>query len=339
VKGIASPATGAWRRFAHLGAAACIAHGAGLFASPVLAEDTGGYPARAIRIVVPFAAGTQLDIAARLIGAKLAHAMGQPVTIDDRPGGAGNIASEIVAKSPPDGYTILASGSLIALLPSVIGTRAVDPATSFAPILRFGQPPMLIVTNPSLDAATLPELIALARRQPGRIAYSTPGVGTGQHLAMVMLSRRAGIELLHVPYANASQALKDVLSGEVPVFITYLGAVEPFLRNGQLKPLAVVTGKRVSSWPELPTVAETGYADFEVDSWNILVAPAGTPKAIIDRLYREVARIVQEADVREQFLIMGMEPSTSTPEQLAATIRTAVARFARIARDAGIQPD
>ncbi|HEY7945558.1 MAG TPA: tripartite tricarboxylate transporter substrate binding protein [Casimicrobiaceae bacterium] len=312
---------------------------AGLTMSGANAARADDYPSRPVRIVVPFAAGTQLDLAGRLIAAKLSEAVGQPVVVDNRPGGSGNIGSEAVAKSAPDGYTLLLTGSFITILPSTMGSRAVNPLTAFAPISKISEPPMMIVVNPALNVNTLGELIALARRQPGRIAYSTPGVGTSQHLAATMLQQRAGIELLHVPYANGSQALNDVLSGVVPVYFSYIGTVEPFLRSGKLKPLAIATDKRAINWPDVPTVAELGYKDFAVTSWNCVLAPAGTPPGIIDRLHRELARIVELPDVRQQFLTMGAEAMSNTPEEFGAELKAAVARWADVAKVAGIRVD
>jgi tripartite-type tricarboxylate transporter receptor subunit TctC len=303
----------------------------------VEAIDVGAYPSRPIHIVVPFTAGTQIDVAARLVGANLADALGQTVIIENKPGASGNIASEFVAKAAPDGYTLLFTGSLIALLPSVLGSSAVDPVSAFAPITKIGQPAMVIVVSPSLNVNSLPELIALARRQPGKIAYSSPGLGTGQHLAAALLSQRAGIDLLHVPYASSSQALTDALSGEVPVLFTYIGNVEPHLRRGDLRLLAVVTDRRIPTWPDVPTVAELGFRDYEIDSWNCVLAPAGTPREVIERLHQEIARIVLRPDVRERFLAMGMEPESTTPDQLASGIRLGVANWARLAKIAGIR--
>ena len=270
---------------------------------------------------MPFAAGTQLDLAGRIVAAKLADALGQPVVVDNRPGASGNIGSDVVAKAAPDGYTLLLTGSFITSLPSTMGSRAVDPIAAFAPISKISEPPMMIVVNPSLNVNSLDELVALARKAPGRIAYSTPGVGTSQHLAATMLQQRTGIELLHVPYANGGQALNDVVSGTVPVYFSYIGAVEPFLRSGQLKALAVATGKRATNWPDVPTVAELGYKDFAVTSWNCVLAPAGTSPEIIERLHGELARIVQQPDVRAQFLTMGSEPMSNTPENSAPSSR------------------
>jgi tripartite-type tricarboxylate transporter receptor subunit TctC len=303
------------------------------------AADAADYPNRPIRIVVPFAAGTQLDLAGRIVAAKLAEAVGQPVVIDNRPGASGNIGSDTVAKAASDGYTLLLTGSFIASLPSTMGSRAVDPIAAFAPISKISEPPMMIVVNPALHVKTLDELIALARKSPGKIAYSTPGVGSTQHLAATMLQQRTGIELLHVPYANGGQALNDVVSGVVPVYFSFIGAVEAFLRSGQLKALAVATARRATNWPDVPTVAELGYKDFAVSSWNCVLAPAGTPPEIIERLHAELARIVQQPDVRSQFLTMGSEPMSNTPEQFSGELKAAVARWSDVARLAGIKVD
>jgi tripartite-type tricarboxylate transporter receptor subunit TctC len=304
-----------------------------------IAADAGGYPSRPIRIVVPFAAATQLDLAGRIVAAKLAEAVGQPVIIDNRPGASGNIGSDTVAKAAPDGYTLLLTGSFITSLPSTMGSRAVDPVAAFAPISKISEPPMMIVVNPALNVNSLDELIALAHKMPGKIAYSTPGVGTTQHLAATMLQQRAGIELLHVPYANGGQALNDVVSGIVPVYFSFIGAVETFLRSGQLKALAVATARRATNWPDVPTVAELGYKDFAVSSWNCVLAPAGTPPEIIARLHAELARIVEQPDVRSQFLAMGSEPMSNTPEQFEAELKASVARWSEVARLAGIKSD
>jgi tripartite-type tricarboxylate transporter receptor subunit TctC len=301
------------------------------------AAADGDYPNRPIKIVVPFAAGTQLDLTGRIVAAKLADAVGQPVVIENRPGASGNIGSETVAKAAPDGYTLLLTGSFITSLPSTMGSRAVNPIAAFAPITKISEPPMLIVVNPALHVNTLDELISLARKEPGKVAYSTPGVGTTQHLAAMMLQQRTGIELLHVPYANGGQALNDVVSGVVPVYFSFIGAVESFLRSGQLKALAVATARRATNWPDVPTVAELGYMDFAVTSWNCLLAPAGTPPEIVERLHRELARIVQQPDVRTQFLTMGSEAMSNTPEQFSAELKAAVARWSDVAKLAGIR--
>jgi tripartite-type tricarboxylate transporter receptor subunit TctC len=308
-------------------------------ASSAQAADSGPYPNRPIRVIVPASAGTQFDIAARLVASKLAEALGQPVIVENRPGASGNIGSQVVAKAPADGYTLLYTGSLITILPSTMGSQAVDPVTAFAPISNLAEPPIIIVVHPSLNVNTLAELIALAKRQPGKIAYATSGVGTIQHLTAVVISQKAGIDMIHVPYTNTGQALTDVLSGKVPVYFTFLGASDAYLKNGQLKALAVASNRRMRAWPDIPTVVELGYEEAAADPWNGVLAPADTPPEIVNLLYRELARIVQQPDVRDRFMQMGMEPSATTPEQFSAQIKEAVTRWPPVARSVGIRPE
>lgn len=321
--------------------AALVAAGAacsGLQPSIAQAESAGAWPTRTVHIVVPFAAGTFVDVISRIVGSKLAEALGQPVVVDNRPGASGNIASEVVANSPPDGYTLLNGGVFVTMLPAIYGEKAVNPA-SFAPITRMTNAPMVIVAHPSLEVNTLADLVARARREPARIAYATSGVGTTPHLAAAMWSQRAGVELLHVPYANTNAAIKDVLSGEVPVMFSFLGTVEAFIRGHQLKALAVTSAKRDARWPDIPTVAEQGYPGFDVATWSGLLAPAGTPPEIIDRLYRETVRILQQSEVRDKILSLGNEPVGNTPEQFAAEIRADVPRWKAVATKAGIRAE
>ncbi len=261
------------------------------------------------------------------------------MVIENRPGASANIGSEQVAKAPPDGYTLLLTGSLITLLPSTMGAVAVNPVTSFAPITKLAEPPIVIVAHPSLNVSTLSELIALARREPGKITYATAGIGTVQHLIAAIISRQAGVEMVHVPYANSGQALKDVLAGAVPVYFTFLGPIDAQLKSGQLKALAVASTRRMRAWPDIPTVVDLGYKEAVADPWNGVLAPAGTPPEIIDRLYREFVRIVQQPDVRERFALMGMEPLTPSPDQFSDEIREAVARWPAIVKAEGIRSE
>jgi len=327
------------RRGIGIAATACIAAAGFGASSSAQAADAGGYPNRSIRIIVPTTPGSQLDTATRMLGAKLAGAVGQPVTIENHPGASYNIASELVAKAPADGYTLLCTGSGITLLPSTLGKIAVDPVASFAPVTKLAIVPMVIVVHPSLGVRTLDELLELARQRPGRIAYSTFGVGTLQHLTATLIARHAGVELLHVPYASAGQTLKDLLSGEVPVSFAFMGPIDAHLKSGQLRALAVASDHRMSAWPDIPTVVELGIKEAAVEPWNGVLAPAGTPPEIVDRLYREIAKILQESDVGVRLAQMALEPVGSTPERFAADIREAVARWPAIVRSVGIRPD
>lgn len=324
------------RRCVVVATIACLAAAPSPGGLAALLDATGAYPERSIHIIVPFAVGTQLDIAARIVGAKLADAVGQPVVIENRPGASGNIGSEIVARSAPDGYTLLMTGSLITLLPSTLGPNAVNPVVSFAPVSKLAKVPLVILVHPSLGVTTLPELVTLARRQPGRIAYATPGVGTTSHLAAAILAQEAGIDLLHIPYVDTGMALREVLTGEPPVYLAFRGPIDAYVRSGQLKALAVAGSNRMLAWPDVPTVAELGYPDAAIDPWNGVLAPARTPPTIVARLYREFASIMHQTDVREQFMQLGMEPLATMPEAFAAEIRESVARWPALINATGI---
>ena len=296
------------------------------------------YPTRPIRLVVPFAAGSQADITARLVGAKLSEAVKQPVFVENMPGASANIGGEAVARAAPDGYTLLQGGSLMTLLPALSVATVVDPVTAYAPVAKFAEPRMLIMVNASLGVSTLAELFARARQAPGKIAYATAGIGTVQHLAMAIIAQKAGVDLLHVPYANSGLALKDVLSGEVPVYVSFLGPLNAQLQSGQLKGLAVVSTKRIAAFPDIPTVVELGYPEASMAPWNGILAPAGTPPEVVALLNREFARIVELPDVRERFAQMGMVPLAPTPAEFAADIRDWVVRWPAIVKSVGIEP-
>jgi tripartite-type tricarboxylate transporter receptor subunit TctC len=327
------------RRCANTIVTACFA--VVLTAAPVAANAAGPepFPSRPIHLIVPFTAGNQLDVFARVIGGRLEEAMGQPVIVENRPGVSGNVASEAVAKASPDGYTLLVSGVLITLLPLTYGSRAVEPTASLAPITRLAQQPIVIAVNPSLNVNSLSGLIALARRSPGKISYATSGIGTAQHIAMTMLAQRAGIELLHIPYVNSGQLIGDVLSGEVPIAMSFPGTVGPLVKAGRLKALAVTSPHRALAWPDTPTVAESGFPGFDVLSWAGVLAPAGTPPEIIDRLHREIVRILSIPEVRSVFLAQSAEPVGNTPAEFAAEIKASIARWAPVVRAAGIKAD
>jgi tripartite-type tricarboxylate transporter receptor subunit TctC len=296
------------------------------------------YPTRPIRLVVPFAAGSQADITARLVGAKLSDALKQPVIVEDMPGASGNIGGEYVARAPADGYTLLFGGSLMTLLPFTSAAPMVDPVAAYAPVAKLAEPPLVIVVGTAFDASTLAEVLARAKEKPGRIAYATLGIGSVNHLAMSMIARKAGVDLIHVPYANTPLAIKDVVAGEVPLVVTFLGPVNAHLQAGQVKAVAVVSTRRASAIPDVPTVVELGYPEAAMAPWNGILAPAGTPREIVRMLNREFATIVAQPDMRERFAQMGMTPLAPTPEQFAAEIREAVARWPAIVKAAGIEP-
>ncbi|HSQ82613.1 MAG TPA: tripartite tricarboxylate transporter substrate-binding protein [Casimicrobiaceae bacterium] len=308
-------------------------------ASAVRAAEAGTYPSRPIRIVVPFAGGTWVDSVARIVADKLAADVRQPVVVDDRPGASGSIAADFVAKAPADGYTLLVGGVFLTTLVAIDAPHAVDPLGAFVPITRWTNAPILIVANPSLGVATLGDLFALAHRQPGRVAYATSGVGTTPHLVAVMLTQRAGVDMLHVPYVNTNTEAKDVLAGEVPVMFTFTGTVDSLVRSGRLKALAVTTRERSAVWPEVPTVAEQGFPGFDVATWSGALAPIGTPPAVVAALHREFARILQEPDVREKIAALGLQVDGADPARFAADMKSDLPRWKAVARSAGLRND
>ena len=316
--------------------AACALALAGL--APAAAQDAAPYPSRPIRIVVPNAAGSG-DIVPRLLATKLAASVGQPVVVENRPGASFNIASEIAAKAPADGYTLLYSFSGMTLVPHVIGPTAVDPVASFAPIVKLLTIPVIIAVNPALGVRTLDELVALARQRPGTIAYATGGIGSIPHLAAAMFSGSAGIELLHAPYTNIGQAAADVVAGTVPVYFTYYSQSQAHLQSGAMLPLAVAGPRRTGVLPDVPTVVELGYHEATVEPWAGMFAPAGTPPEIVNRLNREFNAMLASPDVRERFAQLGLDPLGSTPERFASDIRAQVARWPAIVKAAGLKRD
>jgi tripartite-type tricarboxylate transporter receptor subunit TctC len=305
-------------------------------AVPLACAAADSYPSRSLRIIVSFPPGTTTDTLARTVAQRLGEALGQPVIVENRPGAAGNVGLALAAKAPPDGYTLTIGGAAMCINPAIYGKKVVDPVHDFAPVAKLASSPIVIVAHPSVKANTLQELIELARNTPQKLAYSTPGVGTPTHVAAELLAQRANIELLHVPYPGSGQLLTDVISGEVPVAFTLLGAAQPFLKSGQLKAIATTGTERVAALPDTPTVAESGFPGYEVTTWYSILVPAGTPADVIERLNRELVRVIALPDVRERLIAIGMVPGTSTPGELAANIRAEVARWGPIIKAAGI---
>jgi tripartite-type tricarboxylate transporter receptor subunit TctC len=310
-------------------ALALIAGGAG-------AADSVAYPSRPVRIVVAYAAGTQMDAVARMVGARYSELAGQPVIVENRAGASGNIAADFVAKAPPDGHTLLVTGVNLTIQPSTAGARAVDPVRALVPVTKLVTQPIVILAYPMLGADSLADVIQLARKEPEHLSFTTGGVGTSPHLCAEMLATQAGVRMTHVPYANALQGVRDVIAGMVPLNFTVLSAGMPFIRSGQLKPVAVTSLRRVGAFPNLPTVSESGFPGFESSSWYGLLAPAGTPAEIVERLQRDVAGILAQAEIRDKLVGMGVEIIGNRPEQFAAEIRAEVSQWPRIVKAAGI---
>jgi tripartite-type tricarboxylate transporter receptor subunit TctC len=307
-------------------------------ATAATAQDAAPYPNRPIRLIVPHAPGSG-DIVPRMFADRLAARLGQPIVLENRPGASFNIASEIAAKAPADGYTLLYSSSAITLLPQTLGPTAVDPVAALAPIAKVLTIPVIIVVNPAFRARSLDDVVAMARQRPGRVAYATTGVGTLPHLVATMISNRAGIDLLHVPYANIGVAAANVVAGEVPVYVTFYSQVAGHLKSGALVPIAVASKSRTAVLPDVPTTGELGYPDATVEPWAGFFAPAGTPREIVEMLGREFNAIVALPEVRDRYFQLGMDPLTSTPERFASDLRAQVASWPAIVKAAGLKRD
>jgi tripartite-type tricarboxylate transporter receptor subunit TctC len=300
-------------------------------AAPAFAQSTGDYPVRPIHFIIPNTVGGTSDILARLIGARLSDAMGQPVIVESRPGAAGRIALDHMSKAAPDGYTILlGNNGTNAIVP---GAQAADDS-ALVPVIKLASLAIVIAATPRLEVKSLTDAIERARRKPDSLAYASSGIGSTSHMAAALLSRRAGIKLLQVPYAGTASAVKDVLAGEVPLIFTHLATVATLIRAGQLRALAVTGLHRTAAFPDIPTVAESGFPGFDVVTWHGVLAPPGTPREIVMRLHAELARVVATEDMRAQLTNMGMEPLSGTPEEFAADIKADRQHWATVIHDA-----
>ncbi|MDE2210828.1 MAG: tripartite tricarboxylate transporter substrate binding protein [Betaproteobacteria bacterium] len=295
------------------------------------ATEGGAYPNRPVRLILPSTIGGTSDLLARLIGARLGDALGQPIVIEARPGAAGRIAVDYVAGSPPDGYTLLLANNGANAI-AAAGRDSAEAATRFAPVTMLAQLPIVVAVTPALGIDTLQELIRRARAAPGSLFYASGGAGSTSYTAGALLFERAGVHLVDVPYAGTSVAVKDVLSGQVPVLFTHLGTVATLIQAGRLRALAVTGAHRMADFPDLPTAAESGFPGFDVTTWHGIVAPLGTPRRILARLHDELVRLVGLPDVRRQLAAMGMEPVGDTPEEFATAIAADIRQWTIVLR-------
>jgi|KBSMisStandDraft_5_1062788.scaffolds.fasta_scaffold00178_40 tripartite-type tricarboxylate transporter receptor subunit TctC len=297
------------------------------------------YPAKPIRLVVGFAAGGPSDVAARTIAQKLTEKWGQQVIVDIRPGAGGNIASEIVAKAPADGYTLLEPAFAHAVNPFLYSKLPFDTLKDFAPVLLFASIANVLVVHPSIPAQSVKELIAFAKTRPGQLSYGSSGNGTASHLAGELLNLMGGIKIAHIPYKGLAPAHTEVMGGQIGLLFDGIVTGIPAVKAGRLRALAVTTVKRWQGTPDIPTMSEAGLTGFEVNSWYGLIAPAGTPREIIMKLNTEVARSLREPDARERLYSIGAEPMNNTPEEFAAYINAEMAKWSKVVKTAGIRAD
>ena len=309
-----------------------------VFAGAAVAQPA--YPSKPIRIVVPFAPGGTSDILARLIGPKLTEAWGQPVIIENRTGANGNVGADYVAKSAPDGYTLLlADMGALTIGPSVYPTLPFDPVKDFAHIVMVSYSPHILAVHPSVPVSNVQELIAYAKARPGQLNFAVSGTGGAPHLAGIEFQQRTGVQWAYIPYKGGSQAVIDVVAGQANILFNGMLATYPSVKGGKLKALAVSSAKRVASAPDLPTVAEQGLPGFETGSFQGVVAAAGTPREIVVKLNAELTRILNTQDMKDKLAAQGTEVRAGTPESFAAFIRDEKARWAKVVKESGAKFD
>jgi tripartite-type tricarboxylate transporter receptor subunit TctC len=309
----------------------------GILALAVAPCCAQGYPDKPIRMVVAFAPGGAPDIIGRVVGQRLNERIGQPVIIDNRPGATGNIGAEIVAKAPPDGYTVFMATVSVAISPNFYRALPFDPVKSFDPVSRVAIVPLLLVVHPSLPARSVAELITLAKSRPGTLNYASVGNGSPQHLSAELFNATAGIRTVHVAYKGGAPATTAILSGETQLYFAGMPPALPHVKAGRLRGLAVSTARRSPSAPDIPTVSEAGLAGFEADYWHGILAPRGTPRARIDRLNAELVQVLGAVDIQSQLVNAGAQAVTSTPAEFAAFIRAETDKWTRVARIAGVK--
>jgi len=297
------------------------------------------YPNRVVKIIVPFAPGGPSDIIARLLSQKLSENLGKSFIVENKPGGSANIGIAQVAKSPADGYTLLLVSSSFVINPSLFGNPGFDVFKDFAPIGMPVSSPNILVAHPSFPAKNMKELIALVKANPGKFDYASPGNGTGPHLSAELLVLKANIDMKHIPYNGGGPALQAVLANQVPLGLSALPPAMSQVSGGKLVALALTSKSRISTLPNLPTIAESGFPDFEGDTQQFVAAPAGTPKAIVDLLNTEMTKIVNAPDMREKLTSMGYLISSPTPDQTNQIIKTEVDKWSKVIKSANIKPD
>jgi len=321
-------------RLARAGRALSFAVLAGVCANAAAQE----YPVKAIRFIAPNLPGGPTDILARLIGQKLAESFGQPVVIENRAGAGGNIGTEAAAKSPPDGYTLVTgNNATFGANVSLYKNLGFDPIKDFAPLVLVATQPNILVVHPSLPVTSVRQLIVLAKARPGELNYAGSGMGAVAHLAAELFKSMAGVNIVHIPYKSAAPALIDVIAGQNQLMFATSLSVQPHIRSGKLRALAVTTAKRSRLMPELPTIAEAGVPGFEAMTWHGVLTTGGTPPAIVNKLSAEINRILQLPDVRERLGSLGAEIVGGTPKEFAAHIQREIPKWAKVIKDAGVR--
>jgi tripartite-type tricarboxylate transporter receptor subunit TctC len=307
--------------------------------APLPASAVEAYPARPIRFIVPFPPGGGNDIVGRIIAAKLTEGLGQQVVVDNRGGAGGTVGTDITAKAPPDGYTMLVNNISLAVNHTLVRKLPYDTLRDLAPVSLVGRQPNVLVVYPGIAAKSLRELIDLARAKPGELNYGSGGNGTASHLATEMLKLMTKTDITHVPYKGLGPALTDLIGGRVELIISTMASALPQVKTGKLRPLAVTTTRRSSFFPQVPTMDEAGVKGYEFSTWYGLLVPAGTPHAILERLNLAVQKAVASPAVAEQFAAQGLEPASSSPREFAAYLKSEIAKWGRVIKASGATPE
>ena len=297
------------------------------------------YPSRPVRIIVPYVPGGGVDFVGRTIAQKLSETWGSPVIVENRPGAGTNIGSELVARSAPDGYTLLVGGVPNSVNVTLYKKLSYDILKDFAPITRTTTAPNILVVHPSVPAKSVKELLALAKSRPGQLTYASAGVGSSNHLSGELFRTLGGVDILHVPYKGGGAAVTDLMGGQVSMYFGTTPSTAPHVKSGRLRALGLTSAKRSPLLPELPTIAEAGLPGYDQSAWHGLLAPAATPQPIIDRLHGDVVRALRSPDVVQRMASQGVDVITSTPAEFAAFLRQDIAKYAKLVKSAKITVD
>jgi tripartite-type tricarboxylate transporter receptor subunit TctC len=305
--------------------------------TPVLAQP---YPAKSIRMIVPFPPGGPNDILGRVMAAELGRLLGHQVVIDNRGGAGGTLGSDLAAKAPPDGYTLLLSGTAsLSIAPSLYAKLPYDPVRDFAPVSLIATAPSILIAHPALPVRTVKDVIALAKARPGQLNFASAGIGTPPHLAGELFKSMAGVSIVHVPYKGGGPALTDLIAGQVELYFSGISSAVAMVKEGKARGIAVTSAKRTSIMPEMPTIAETGLPGYEVGNWYAIVAPARTPEPIVARLNADIVKVLGAAEMKRRLVELGADPVGSSPEELARYQQAELAKWAKVVRSAGIKPE
>ena len=303
---------------------------------PAVAQQ---YPTKPIKLILPFPTGGATDVMSRILAEKLTPRLGQTVIVENKPGAGTMLASEYVAKAPADGYTLLMAASSLVIAPSLYSKVNYDPIKDFTPVTQVAAVIHLVVVNPNLPVKSIQDLIAYLKANPGKVSYGSTGSGTSTHLEAELFKKMAGVEIQHIPYKGSTPALADLVGGQTSMMFDPIASSKPYLESGRLRALAVTTGQRSVSAPELPTVAESGLPGYEAMPWLGIVAPAGTPKVVVDRLYKEVSEVLKMQDVKDRFKSLGLDIIGNTPAQFATFIALDQKKWAQVIQDSGAKVD